>query len=77
MIGLWASSRRAIILSWSVGHLCPFKLNLAVENDGNIPVNAHPIRLGGELVQRLNLGFESDLINNGQDLSLCQRASFS
>lgn len=77
MTGLWASSRRAKILSWSGGHFGPFKLNLAVENDRNIPVNVHPIRLGGELVQRLNLGFEPDLINHAQDLRFCQRASFS
>ena len=77
MIGLWASSRRAITLSWSGGHKCPFNLSLAIENDGSVLVNVHPIRLGGELVQRLNLGFEPDLIYHAQDLSLCQRAAFS
>ena len=76
MIDLWASSYRTIALSWSGGHKCPFNLSLAIENDGNVLVNAHPIRLGGELVQRLNLGLEPDLINNAQDLSLCQCASF-
>jgi hypothetical protein len=57
-------------LSWRVGRLCQFNLKLAVENDSYVLVNAHPIRLGGELVQRLNLGLEPDLINNAQDLSL-------
>ncbi len=54
-----------------------FNLNLTVENDRKVPMVAHPIRLGGELVQRLNLGFEPNLINHAQNLSFCQRASFS